>query len=146
MAPGMSSRPITSQQSRVLWRRPLPSEPSTRTTGRRDRHLVQIRLARGIEADSLEAALAQRRERVAEIAHDHERHVLEASRGGFRQDACRRRAVPGRRDDGLHIEGRRRADDGAHIVRVGDLVESQDHARCRSSVSTDGEGRGSASA
>ncbi len=33
IAPGMSSLPMASQHSRVLWRRPLPSDPRTRTSG-----------------------------------------------------------------------------------------------------------------
>ena len=126
MAPGMSSRPITSQQSRVLWRRPLPSDPSTRTTGRVIG--TSSKFVSPVESRPIRwKPLSQGRERVAEIAHDHEGHVPRPP-GGFRQDACRRRAVPGRRDDGLHVEGRSRADDGAHIVRVGDLVEGQNHA------------------
>ena len=80
-------------------------------------------------------------QRIAEIAHDQEGHVLEAAGGGFRQDACRRRAVAGRRDDGLHVEGRSRADDGAHIVRIGDLVESQHDAGAAQGVDG-GRGQG----
>jgi hypothetical protein len=81
----------------------------------------------GIEPDPGEAALAQLDQGFREVAHHHERHVLEPARGGFGQHAGHRRRVPGRGDDGGDAEGRGRAHDGADIVRIGDLVEGEQH-------------------
>ncbi len=54
--------------------------------------------------------------------------MFERAGRGLRQRAGRVRAVPLRGHDGGGRERRGRAEDGADIVRIGDLVEHQHHA------------------
>ena len=64
----------------------------------------------------------------AQVLHGNDRHQFERARGGFRQHAGGFGAVPRRGDDRLDRERRRRAQDRADIVRIGDLVEHQHDA------------------
>ena len=86
----------------------------------------------------------QRGQPARQVLHVDQRHVLERAGGGLGQHAGRLRAVARRGDDAVGGEGGGRAEDGADIVRIGDLVEHQ-HDAVAGKSSTAGEGSGSAS-
>ena len=124
-------RATWSQVSLVSWRRPLPSAPSTSASGARSGNDGEIAVAARVEADHEEAALLERGEPAREILHADQRHVFERAGGGLGQRAGRIRAVALRGDDRRRRERGGRAEDGADIVRIGDLVEHQHDAFCR---------------
>ena len=127
----MSSRATTLQVSRVNCRKPLPSAPSTSASGCCNAHRAEILAALAVEANGHEAAVVQLVQRAGEILHGHQWHQLQRAGGRLRQHPGRFGAVTRRGDDGLDREGRRRAQDGADIVRIGDLVEHQHDALLR---------------
>ena len=61
-----------------------------------------------------------------------DRHMFEAAGGGFRQHARHLRRVAFGHDDGVDAEGRRRTQNRADIMRIGDLVEHENDAARRS--------------
>ena len=126
IGPGMSSRTISSQSSRVRWRSPLPSAPSTRARGPDVGARPERRRGLGIEAEHLEAAPLERLDGVAEIADLDQRHQIERAgrRLGHHPGLAGRVARGG--DHRVGPEGAGGAQDRADIVRVGDLVED-DH-------------------
>ena len=124
MRPGRSSRATRSHVARVSCRSPLPSAPSTSASG----------ACSGASPRSISPVLSRPTRRyprsrsassAREILHRDDGHVFERAGGGFRQHAGRLRTVPCRRDHRRHREARRRAQDRADIVRVGDLVEHE---------------------
>ncbi len=125
MRPGNSSRPTWSQLSRVSWRKPLPSAPRTRASGARNGTSAKFGVAGRVEADQQVAALLQFRHRPREVLHGDDRHIFQRTGGGLGQRAGRLGAVPRGRDDSRDAEARCRAQDRAHVVGVGDLIEHQ---------------------
>ena len=85
-----------------------PSRPSTRT-----------------------AELLQLGERAGQVLHQRHGHVLERARGRLGQRAVERRAVAARHDEAGGAEHGGRAQDGADVVRVGDLVEHDQRPAAR---------------
>ena len=134
----------TTRQVRRTARRPLPSAPSTSASGWRRCTAPAYRRRAG-RTDRHKAAVVHRGERPREILHRDKRHQFEGAGSGFRQHSGCFGAVPGSRDDGLDRKRRRRAQDCADIVLIGDLVEHGSTMPCSDSVSISGEGRGSAS-
>ena len=134
MSPGRSSRASALQVCRVSCRRPLPSAPSTSASGWVSSMVGEVVAALAVEPDGEEAAIVQFGQRARQISHAHQRHQFQRAGGGFRQHAGGLRAVPGGDDDGLDRKRRGRAQDGADIVRVGDLVEHQHDALLRQRV------------
>ena len=70
-------------------------------------------------------ALAQLREALREILDEDHWHDVERSARGFGEHAGERRAVPLGQDEAACAESRRRAQSGADILRVGDLIEHE---------------------
>jgi hypothetical protein len=71
------------------------------------------------------ASLAQLRETLREVLDEDHRHDVERSARGFGEHAGERRAVPLGQDEAACAESRRRAQCGADILRVGDLIEHE---------------------
>ena len=99
-----------------------------------------------VEADHVTAELLQLGQRAREVLHQRDRHVLERARGRLGQRAVERRAVAARHDEAGRAEHRRRAQDGADVVRVGHLVEHDDGPAGAVSASSASVGSGSGSA
>ena len=72
---------------------------------------------------TVHAELLQLGQRAGEVLHQRDRHMLERAGGRLGQRAVERRAVAARHDEAAGAERRGRAQDGADVVRVGDLVE-----------------------
>ena len=83
------------------------------------------------QPDPPEAGLGDLFQRAGEVDDARPRHALESARCGLGEDAAlgRRMAVLG--DDPDRSEGRGRAQDRADIMRVGDLVEDEQHGAFR---------------
>ncbi len=75
-----------------------------------------------------EAEFGQFVERAGDIDHGEIGHDVERSGRGFGQHARFRRGMAVLHDDGRDAEGGCRAQDGADIVRIGNLVEHQHDA------------------
>ena len=119
----MRSPAISSQVSRVSRRRPSPSAPSTRATRRSPSAGPDSGGAAGVQPDRPDTGRLQRDQRAGDVDRAQQRHGLQrAGRGlGERAGLLRRVAVLG--DHRRHAERRGRAQDGADVARVGDLVE-----------------------
>ena len=78
-----------------------------------------------VEAVEPEARFLELLERAREIDGAHQRHDLQRAGGGLGQHAGIGGRVAFGDDDAGNAEGGGRAQDGADIVRVGDLVERQ---------------------
>ena len=79
-----------------------------------------------VEADHEAAELLELGERAGKVLHQRHGHVLERARGRLGERAVERRAVAAGHDEAGRAERRARAQDGADVVRVGDLVEHDD--------------------
>ena len=82
-----------------------------------------------VEADNSEAGGLQLVERPRQVRHEGDRHEFQRAGRGFGEDAIERRAVPARHDQARGSEHGRRAQDGADVMRVGDLIEHQQGSR-----------------
>ncbi len=110
----------------MFWRRPGPFGAQHKRDARRPERLFEIHLRFAGKPDAPEAGFADLLERAREVDHPRPRHALQRARRRFGERAAfgRRMAVLGDDPDGS--ERRRRAQDRADIVRVGDLVENQE--------------------
>src|SRR5205807_1746229 len=91
------------------------TDPHLARSGRPQRQLAEVAIARAVEADEEETALAQRGERAGEVLHRDDRHEFERARGGLGEHAGRLRAVARGGDDRLDREARGGAQDRPHI-------------------------------
>ena len=119
---------ISSQVSRVSRRRPSPSAPSTSATRRSPSAGPDSVGAAGVQADRPDAGRLQRDQRAGDVDRAQQRDGLQRTgRGlGERAGLLGRVAVLG--DHRRHAERRGRAQDGADVARVGDLVEHDQRA------------------
>ncbi len=88
-----------------------------------ERLLLQEVLRLVVETDGGEPQLLHRVDGAREVLLERDRHELERAGGRLRQRRIERRAVAARHHETAGSEHRARAQDGAHIVRVGDLIE-----------------------
>ena len=131
MRGSISSRARWSHCSATSRRRPSPSLPSTRTM-RGGRSSVSSAAGAGrVQADDPVAALLEVGQGAAEIDHLDQRHEVERARGRLGAGAAELGAAAIGQDDALHAECRGRAQDGAEIARVVDLVQGQDQRALR---------------
>ncbi|MGY4489019.1 hypothetical protein ACVWWR_008210 [Bradyrhizobium sp. LM3.2] len=124
----MSSRATTLQVSRVNCPQALAFRAQHQRERLAQRDLGEIRAAFTVQPDGLETELVQRGQCAGEVLYRHDRYQLQRAGGGLGQHTGRFRTVARGGDDRLHGEGRSRAQDGADIVRIGDLVEHQHDA------------------
>ena len=89
MAPSVAMRQSRSQLSRVSWRRPLPSAPSTSAHAVRPGQRLDPIGRVPVEADHGDAELLQLGQRAREVLHQRDGHVLERARGGLGERARR---------------------------------------------------------
>ena len=99
--------------------------------GPRQRLVFDQVLGRAVEAERDAALLLQLGEGARKVLHQRDGNELERAGGGLRQRAVERRAVAARHDQAGGAEHGGRAQDGADVVRVGDLVEHDERARLR---------------
>ena len=92
---------------------------------RRAECVLEVGVGFAGEADPPEARLADFLQRSGEIDHPHPRHPLERAGRGLGDDSAFRRRMAVLGDDSDRSERRCRAQDGADIMRIGDLVEDQ---------------------
>ena len=123
MAPSVAMRTSRSQLSRVSWRRPLPSAPSTSAERAGQASSSMRSAASSSRPMTMQVELLQLGQRPREVLHQRDRHMLERAGGRLRQRAVERRAVAPGHDEAAGAERRARAQDGADVVRVGHLVE-----------------------
>ena len=117
-----------SQCSRVSWRKPLPSAPSTSASGRVSAARLQRLIAFLGKPDAQVAALAEFGESLRKILDEHDGHDVERAARGLGERAVRGRAVPLGQTEARCAEGGGRAERGADIMRVGDLIEHDEDA------------------
>ncbi len=88
--------------------------------------IADARVAALVQAVEPEAGFLELVEGAGEVDGAHQRDDFERPRGGLGQHAGVGRRMAVGNDHAGGAEGRRRAQDGADIVRVGHLVEGQD--------------------
>src|SRR5690606_27169574 len=93
------------------------------TAVRRGLDRVERGLAFAREAEDLEALVVERLEGAREVDHAGDRGVLDGASGGAAHHARDAGAPPRGEDDAVGAERDGAADDGAEVVRIGDLVE-----------------------
>ena len=129
IGPFMSRRTSWSQLSRVSWRRPLPSAPSTMASGGAAVEVLKHVFRRlAVEAEDAEAVVLQFCHGAREVGDLHEGHVLIGAGRRLEEHGGGLRAVARRGHQRRHVEGRAGAQDGPDIVRVRHLVEQHDDA------------------
>ena len=109
--------------------RPLgPQHQRHRPAGQRGGHGADLGLALAVEAQHCIAHVLERLDRISEVLDPQVGLAFQRARGGLGQRTGLGRGVAGGRDDGARAEHLGRAQDRAHVMRIGDLVE-QDQPR-----------------
>src|SRR5947209_1922179 len=94
---------------------------------RRAKRVLEIGVGFASEADAPKSSLADFVEGSGKIDHPRPRHSFERSRRCLGQRSAFWRGVTVLGDDADRSEGRRRAQDRADVMRVGDLIEHEQH-------------------
>ena len=95
--------------------------------GTREPGIADIHLRLAVEAQEQEAAAAQFLHGTGEVGDLGKGHMFIGAGGRFEEDARRLRTVPGGGDEGRHPESGAASHNGPDIMRVGHLVEEDDH-------------------
>ena len=106
----------------------MPSAPSTSASGRVRRSRLQRLITFLGESDARIAKLAEFGESLGKILDEHDRHDVERAARDLGERAGQWRAVPLGQNETRCAEGGGRAEHGADIMRIGDLIEHDEDA------------------
>ena len=122
---------MESHVSRTRRLRPLPSEPSTTTSGSVRTGFANEGVAATVKADAVVSAFLQAFNGFGEVHHAGDRHVCGCACGHLPCGCGDRSGTTFRQDHAVGAECGCGTDDCAQILRIGDAVKRDEQRTCR---------------